>query len=114
MGFKFISEDERNVLQRKFFSSVHGSSDPVKAREIREKIINDKDYLLKHMERASPLDQWINLFPSDSIENHIQVVRTNFPGMKKSRKWLIPFEDSELVTTIAARIVDSITLRQSH
>lgn len=85
-----------------------------KSKEEIEKMKYDKEYYTKERQKAAPLEQIVYLFPVDSSENIIGVNRNNFPPMEKKREWLIPFEDSELVTTIAARIVDSLTLRQNH
>ena len=90
---------------------MFGGNDKAKVKEIAEKVRNDKDYVVRQMERVSPLEQMISIFPVDSAANLIGVRRTNFPITKKKREWFIPYEDSELVTTIAARIVDSLTVR---
>ena len=90
---------------------MFGGNDKAKVKEIAEKVRNDKDYVVRQMERVSPLEQMISIFPVDSAANLIGVRRTNFPITKKKREWFIPYEDSELVTTNAARIVDSLTVR---
>ena len=90
---------------------MFGGNDKAKVKEIAEKVRNDKDYVVRQMERVPPLEQMISIFPVDSAANLIGVRRTNFPITKKKREWFIPYEDSELVTTIAARIVDSLTVR---
>lgn len=114
IGYKFITEDERAIIQKRFYSDLFGSKDAEAAKKVRDKEQGDKEYYIREMERAAPLDQWISLFPGDSSGNQIGVLRVNYPAMKKTRKWLVPYEDSELVTTIAARIVDSLTARQSQ
>ena len=111
MGYRFIAHEERDVIYKKYFADMFGGTDAARGKEIAEKLQNDKDYVVKQMERASPLEQMISLFPVDSGANLIGVARTNFPVTKKKREWLISYEDSELVTTIAARIVDSLTAR---
>lgn len=113
MGYKFISQDERAIIHKKFWSDMFGVNRK-KSKEEIEKLKYDKEYYTKERQKAAPLEQIVYLFPVDSSENIIGVSRNNFPAMEKKREWLIRFEDSELVTTIAARIVDSITLRQSH
>jgi len=112
-GYKFISDEERAAIQKKFFLDVFGTNDPEKILEIGEKVKQDNDYIIKQKGAESPIEQVVILFPSDSDENLIMVRRVNIPTSSKKREWLIPFEDSELVTSIAARIVDSVTARQN-
>jgi hypothetical protein len=111
MGYKSISHEERDVMYKKYFADMFGGSNTAEARKVAEKLQNDKGYLTKQMEKSSPLEQMITIFPVDSSANLIGIARTNFPITKKKREWFIPYEDSELVTTIAARIVDSMTAR---
>jgi len=113
MGYKFISQDERTIIHKRFWSDMFGINRK-KSKEEIEKLKYDKEYYTKERQKAPPLEQMVYLFPVDSSENIIGVGRFNFPAMEKERKWLIRFDDSELVTTIAARIVDSITARQNH
>ena len=83
MGYKSISHEERDIMYKKYFSDMFGGTDAAKGKKIAEKLQNDKEYLVKQMERASPLEQMISLFPVDSSANLIGVRRTNFPVTKK-------------------------------
>jgi hypothetical protein len=67
MGYRFIAHEERDVIYKKYFAGMFGGTDAARGKEIAEQLQNDKDYVVKQMERASPLEQKIPLFPVDFL-----------------------------------------------
>lgn len=59
-GYRFITHEEREVIYKKYFDDMFGGTDAAKRKEIAEKLQNDKYYVVKQMEPASPLEQMIS------------------------------------------------------